>query len=300
MRKFLLAIVVGVFILMNAGCDGGPTTKLQPISNLRAYSKNLVEVGLTWTASPDTGLADEHHITITGGPVPLTVDVSIDSTNAIIGNLTEGVIYTFSVVVDAQTGYVESNPVTIKWSPARRITSDFTLPEIKVYETSSGSFPSGLVFFNASTNSSKTVSVTNPGADSLSIDVYLRTETNNAVSIRSAHLFRSTWRITRFSNIFRDASSLDDPQIQPPDTTTYSSTDTSVTVDSVTVTSSRIYYFKGNNGNYGRILVRQNPANNTLLWGSSPDQFLSLQISYQTFPYNPYSKPVGNPGKARR
>jgi len=295
--RFALSVALAAFAVVLISCKedttGPGATKLRPISNLAAYSKSDTEVGLTWSASPDAANADEHHITVKLGPDTVaTVAVPITLTNRVIGGLIEGRIYTFSVIVEAHGGtYAPSDPVTIQWSPARRITTDFPLPEIKVYETSSAAFPSGLIFYNAPTNSSKTVSIANPGADSLRIDVYVRTESNNAVSLRSAHLFRSTWRITRFSSVHRDADSLDDPRPQPPDTTTYASTNFSVTIDSVAVTSSRIYYFKGADGNYGRILIKRNPSNNTLIWGTSPDQYLNVQISYQTVPYNPFAKP---------
>lgn len=295
-NTFLLAIAVGILFATNAGCKKTDTTspastKLRPISDLEAYSKSSTEVGLGWIASPDVANGGEHHITVKlGSTTVTTVSIPIGQTSTFISGLTEGLIYTFSIVVDGHSSdYTDSDPVTIRWSPARRITTDLTLPTIKVYETTSSSFPSGLIFFNVSTNSSKTVSIASPGTDSLLIDVYARTEASSAVSLRSAHLFSSTWRITRFSSVSRNVSSLDDPVSQPPDTTTYASSNTSITIDSSAITTSRVYYFKGNNGNYGRILIKRQ-SNGTLIGGTSPDQFLDVQISYQTVSYNPYSK----------
>jgi hypothetical protein len=146
------------------------------------------------------------------------------------------------------------------------------------------------VLFHPATRGPKTVSLANPGSDALLIDLYVRAEAGSAVSIRSAHLYNAGWRFTRFSDTTRAVNSLNDPRAIPPDSTTYSLSNTSRTIDSVAASTSRIYYFKGDNGNYGRILVKRNPGNGTLIWGSSPEQYMNIEISYQTQPYNPFSK----------
>jgi hypothetical protein len=211
--------------------------------------------------------------------------------SAVVVGLTEGVIYNFEVVAEVIAGssdYENSNPVTIKWSPAPRLVDDnFGLP-IKVYETSSSSsFGSGLILFDPGLSKPKVVSVASPGGDALLIDAVLYTGTNNSVSLKSASMYNASWKLTRFSSVVRSATSLDDPRATPPDSTTYSAT--SIQFDSVTVASSQIYYFKGDNGNYGRILV-QRDITGRLIWGTSGEQYLNLIISYQTVPYNPYSK----------
>ena len=306
--KFFFVIVVAGLVVFQLGCKkddttGPGATKIRSISSLQAYSKSLTEVGLSWSASPDAAYGSGHSVAVKlGSATVTTITVPIGQSSTVVTGLTEGLIYTFSIVVTASSSdYTDSDPASIQWSPARRITTDLTLPEIKVYETASSSFPSGLIFFVSSSNSSKTVSIANPGADSLLIDAYARTESgSSSLTLRSAHLFRATWRITRFSSVSRNAASLDDPQAAPPDSTTYSSSNTSITIGSSAVTSSQVYYFKGNDGNYGRILVRQNPSDNTLIWGSSPDRYLNVQISYQTVPYNPYARPTKDGRRVER
>jgi hypothetical protein len=99
------------------------------------------------------------------------------------------------------------------------------------------------------------------------------------------------WRATRFSTTPpREVLSLDDPTGAPPDTTTY--TLSTILVDSTTtVGASRLYYFKTDNANYGRLLLKRNPARGNLIWSSSPEQYINIVISYQSQARNPYSKP---------
>ncbi|MEK6650053.1 MAG: hypothetical protein AABY75_03695 [Bacteroidota bacterium] len=87
----------------------------------------------------------------------------------------------------------------------------------------------------------------------------------------------------------RNAASLNDPAVAPPDTTTYSSGNTSFSIDNSSIATSKILFFKANDGNYGRLLVKRQ-SNGTLIGGTSPDRFLELEVSYQTTPYNPYSR----------
>ena len=297
----LLVIALPVYFLSMEGCKKdetigpvGTKTKLKSVLNFKAYSASLTSVGLAWAASTSENLIDMtgYQITVKNpdGSTATTVSAAKGDTSEIVGSLTEGVIYTFEIIATADPNsqnYTNSQARTLKWSPARRLETEGTLP-IKVYETSSPSTPSGLIFFDTATSGPNTVSVI--GADTALIDVYVKTEDSNAVSLNSSHLFRAGRRITRFSTVIREAANLNNPQIAPPDTSTY--TLTSLQFDSVTVGSSRIYYFKGQDGNYGRILALRNTPTNRLLWGTSPDQYLTVQISYQTVAYNPYSKRV--------
>ncbi len=301
-----------IFLLMNIlfltsivsfiGCEKNSTstekTALAPITNLKAYSVNETSVGLTWTPSTSENISEfgEYAITIKkpNGDILQTTSADRGDTAFIVINLTEGVIYTFEVVttaIDGATNYKNSNPVSVKWSPARRLDTDDSGLDIKVYETSSSSsFGSGLVLYHPTSQKPKVVSISNPRTDSSYIDLYLQTHpsTSGSVELKSASLYKPSWRLTRFSTVSRDANSLDNAQFAPPDSSTY--TLTSIQFDSTnSVTTSRIYYFKGDNGNFGRILVQRAP-NGTLIWGTSPEQYLNLKVSYQTVPYNPYSK----------
>lgn len=292
-----IVLVVGLVFIWSACQDTTtePTkTKLQSVTSIKAFSVSNTSVGLKWTKSTDESKTDFLNYYLKAKnpdgttTKELTITKGIDS--VIVTSLTNGIIYTFEViskVTTSSTNYIDSDPATIKWSPAWRFNLEGTI-DIKVYETTSSTgFASGLVFYHPTVQGPKTVSLLS--ADSSLIDVYVKTETGSNVSLRSSHLYRSNRKITRFSNFYRNSETLNNPQDAPPDTASYTLFE--FPVDSVATTSSRIYYFKGVNGNYGRILVMRNPTNGTLIWGTSPEQYLKLKLSYQSVAYNPYSKP---------
>jgi hypothetical protein len=281
----------------DASTNPGGTTISAP-ANPRAYSASANSVGLQWTLSTTESDASFSGYVVRAktstGTIAATANVAKGIAATVVAGLTEGVVYTF-VIRSTATGSVEStDSASVVWSPARRYENESGQPApIKVYETSSsGLFASGLIFSRVSAGGPQTVSIL--GVDSSLIDVYVKTETNNAVSLNSSNVFRAGRRITRFSTTVRDDSTLNNPQAIPPDTTTFNNA--SVLIDSVQVSSSKLYYFKGNDGNYGRVLIERNGATGRLIWGTSPEQYLSLRISYQSVPFNPYSKPtkIGN------
>jgi hypothetical protein len=296
-----LLIVKTIFISFSCGDDSNTVippppqekTKIKPVTNLTAYSLSNTAVVVKWTKSQDENLTDfdGYLVRILNNNIVVrerTVNKSLDSLEAT--DLIAGIIYTFEVVAKAQsnsTKYKNSDTLAIQWAPAWRLNFEGTIP-IRVYESSSSTgFASGLIFFNTSNQQPKTVSLLS--ADSSLIDVYLFTVLNSSnVELRSSHLYRSNRKITRFSTVSRDFNSLNDPVPAPPDTTTYTKFDWRI--DSVAVTSSKILFFKGNNGNYGRILIERNPSNGTLIWGTSPEQYIQVRLSYQPVPYVRFSK----------
>lgn len=304
-KKIILFVVTILFsTLVFFGCESeknpvtpDPTpekTKVKPATNPLAYSLNNTSVVIKWTKSTDENLSDFDgylvRILTTSNTLvrERTVNKSLDSLTAT--DLTVGTIYNFEVIAKAQsnsTKYINSDPVTIQWSPAWRFDTEGTIP-IKVYESSSSTgFASGLIFYNPSSQQPKTVSLLS--ADSSLIDVYLFTVPGTSnVELRSSHLYRANRKITRLSTVSYDINSLNDPRNTPPDTTTYSKFEWRI--DSVAVSTSKVLFFKGNNGNYGRILIERNPGNGTLIWGTSPEQYLQLRLSYQSVPYNKFSK----------
>jgi hypothetical protein len=299
---FINIVLVLVLLFSITGCDNNSTstekTALSAVTNLQAYSAGATSVGLVWIPSTSESVSEfgEYEINVKNpsGDIVASTAASKGDTNFIILNLTEGVIYSFemtAIVVEGATNYKNSTTASVRWSPARRLNSDDIGVEIKVYETSSSSsFGSGLILYHPTSHTPKVVSIGNPGADSSYIDLYLKTNTTIAGSVllQSASVFKTNWRLTRFSTVSRNDDGLDNAQISPPDTGTY--TLTSIQFDSTaTVATSRIYYVKGDNGNYGRILV-QRASNGTLIWGTTPEQYLNLKISFQTVAYNPYSK----------
>lgn len=291
-------LFIGAFAFVNSGCETtAPTrTQLLPISNLQAFSKSGTEVGLIWASTPDIAIADEYRITVTGGPAPLIVTVPISQTSVVIGNLVEGVVYTFSVIVHATTGsYTDSWPVSIQWSPARRLTTIVTSP-IDIFEISSDSGArSGLQFYDADSASPRVLPVDTSSGYQDVIDVMLdttRTAPTGTIILVSAHLnpfLQGQARRTRFSTFEMDADSLDVGQTTPPAATTY--TQDFVTIDTSTVSSGKIFYAVSHDTNYVRIFVQRQVSSGTLLLGDRPNRRIRVQLSYQGVPGVIFSRP---------
>ncbi|MDP2209361.1 MAG: fibronectin type III domain-containing protein [Bacteroidota bacterium] len=295
--KLLQLVLMVVITLLWAGCQDSTTgpgkVKLQPVTNLKAFSVSNTSVGLKWTKSTNETLADlENYIikvkTLDNSTVTTTTAAkSADST--VIAGLSNGIIYRFEITSKATStsnDYINSDSVTIKWSPAWRFDTEGTYP-IQVYErTSSTGFASGLIFSYSTTGLPKTVSLLS--ADSSQIDVFVNSVGASNVALSSSHLYRSDRKITRFSTVWYNSTTLNNPQIAPPDTASYTLYE--IPVDSVAAATSKIIYYKGVNGNYGRILIERNSGNGTLIFSDSPNQYLRVKISYQSVAYNPYSK----------
>ncbi len=297
--KLFLVILIAIIFMSFSACSDSSTdsgkSRLSPVTNLKAFSVNNTSVGLKWTKSVSENLADfdKYEIKIKQADTTVSTQFVAKGTDSlVISNLSNGVIYDFVVtakVTSTSKNYIDSDPAQVRWSPAWRFTQEGTFP-IQVYErTSSTGYASGLVFYYPSLGAPpqpKTVSLLS--ADSSLIDVFIDSKGASNIAISSSHLYRPNRKITRFSTVEYESETLNYPQFTPPDTTTY--TKFEILIDSVAVTSSKIVYYKGNNGNYGRILIKRNPVNSTLIWGSSPEQYVRLEISYQSVPYNPYSK----------
>lgn len=270
--------------------DPGPTL-LAP-TNLRAYSASATSVGLRWdlSATESDPAFNNYLIRVKspGGALVGSVSVSKGNPQAFVTGLAEGVIYTF-VVRSTNTSSAESaDSVSIRWSPARRYTVDsLNGPPIQVYEFNSTSGASGLQFNSSGAYArTRSLSISNP--DRVLCDMYLAT--SPSLSLRNVATPPLSYpRNTFFSSVSRDAVSLDDPQLTPPDSTTYLLN--AVDIPLTTGTQSKVFYgYSATDNKYVRILVLRNPATNLLYYGSGSDRYVILQLSYQNAAGNPYSR----------
>jgi hypothetical protein len=302
----LTVVALSWLLLCNISCKKNPiapsTEQLNPISNLKAFSVSSSSVGLVWTRSPSASSSDFGDYVVTArAPAGAVVDsfsIGVD-TSAIANLLTEGVFYSFSVIARSAptSSSMNSTAVSIVWAAAKRFETVGGLP-IRIYESSSSAGNSAFIVYSKSSQTPRTVNLFNPvpPSDSAEVDLYVRTENSTSVSIRSANLYRTSQmlmrfpRMTIFSSSSRSAADLNDPEVAPPDTNTYLLFNTIIWVDTTSVLLPRIYYFKGNDGNYGRLLVKCNPSDGTMLWGNSPDRYIVVALSYQSVAFNRIAK----------
>ena len=287
-----------------SGPSGGPTTKLQFVTNLRAYSASAISVGLTWTASTDAANGEflEHQIKVKVDTTTIqTVTAATNATSATLAGLIEGTIYTFDVVLVAKPGaqtYINSDPSTVRWAPASRFSTEGGAA-IDVFEIRSATGGSGIQFFNSGTAGPRVLSIGSGAGFQGVIDALVdTTRPGGVIVLESAHLnplLVGQARVTEFSNGEGSADSLNIGQSAPPDTSTYHN-NYSVTIGTQAVAAGKIVYARTSDGNYVRILIKRDPVSQTLLFNTSPNRRIRVEISYQRTPGVIYAKPGHNLG----
>ncbi|MFN0159472.1 MAG: fibronectin type III domain-containing protein [Bacteroidota bacterium] len=288
---------------MFVGCEsddptGSGDTAIAGPSSLLAYSATETSVGLAWTLSPDEGRTDVPNpsytirVKDTTGVLLSTLTAVKGQSTLTVTGLTEGTVYLFVIRLNVNAGVVSNDSSSVRWSPAKRRETEGSAP-IQVFETASSSFPSGLDVFSAGSNGPVTLSLTG-GSNSL-IDLYVFTEVGTSdLLIRSASLSSviGTPKITLFSTTSQNADDLNSPQAAPPAPATYSTLELRVSAAAVTV--GKIFFGRTQENNYFRLQVVRNSG--SLIFGSSPDRFLTVRISYQSTAGNPYAITHGGPG----
>jgi hypothetical protein len=303
---FSALVLVSVLIgLTMVGCNkdettgpgGTASTKLAVVTNLRGYSASISSVGLTWTASTDAanGEALEYQIKTKIDTTTIqSTTASRAATSANITGLIEGTVYTFEVILKATSGaqtYVNSDPITVQWAPARRLTTQGTAP-VDVYEIRSSAGGSGIQFFHAATGGPRVLSIASGSGYQGVIDALVDTTTAGVVVLESAHLnplLVGQARSTKFSTVEGSADSLNIGQSAPPSAGTY--TQDRVTVGDQAVAAGKIVYARTSDTNYVRILIKRDGTSGTLLFGASPNRRIRVELSYQGRPGVIYARP---------
>jgi hypothetical protein len=305
-RKLIVNTIVLVSLAFGAtwlGCNKDETTSPTPTptivapTNLRAFSVGPTSVGLLWDLSTSETEASFNNYLIKAkdpsGTIAATVNVAKGTPNVTVAPLLEGVIYTFVVRSTGAAGVVSSDSASVRWSPARRYTTDSTNgPPIQVYEKPSTVGASGLQF-NSNGAYARTRSL-NPsigGPDRFFSDIYIDSVGGGAICLKNIGLLSGYPRNTFFSNEpLRDATDLNDPRLTPPDTNSYQLN--RVNIPATAVTQSKILYARSNTDNkYVRILIQRNPATGLLYYGSGSDRYVVLQLSYQNTAGNWFARP---------
>jgi hypothetical protein len=304
-RKLIVNAVLLVTMLFGGtwlGCnkdDGGttpaPTPTIVAPTNLRAYSAGPTSVGLLWDLSTSESEASFNNYLIKAkdpsGVVSATINVAKGTPNVTVTPLLEGVIYTFVVRSTGAAGVVSSDSASVRWSPARRYTQDSTNgTNIQVYELRSTLGASGLQF-NSNNTYAKVRSLSASNPDRFLCDLYVDSVGGGAICLKNIGLLSGYPRNTFFSNEpLRDATDLNDPRSNPPDTNSYQLN--RVNLPSTAVTQSKILYARSNTDNkYVRILIQRNQATGLLYSGSGSDRYVTLQLSYQNTAGNWFARP---------
>ena len=301
-RRVALIVLVSLSAILLVECNKSednpvntPAVLLLAPTNLRAYSASQSSVGLQWDLSASESNAAFLNYSIkvkdSTGAAVLTQTVSKGNPQSVITGLTEGVTYTFVIRSNGTGGIVSADSASVVWSPARRLTTDSTNgPPIQVYEFASSSGASGLQFYSISSGAARTQSLRASNPDRALADVYLETNLDGSISLNNMAISPvPNPKNTFFSSVMRDANDLDDPQLAPPASSTY--TLNTVTIPSAVATQAKILYARSVIDNkYVRILLQKNPATNLLYYSVSPNRYVRVQLSYQNRAGNVYAQ----------
>lgn len=312
MNRSVLVLLISLSMLLQVQCkkdDENPLTPtpitLRAPTNLRAYSASITSVGLLWdlsTSESDTAFVNYFlKVKDALGSTVTTQSVSKGNPTTVVTALTEGVLYTFVLRSAGTGGVLSADSASVIWSPARRLTTDSTNgPPIQVYEFASSAGASGLQFYSVSSGSARTQSLSPSNPDRALSDVFLQTDIGGTISLNNlVSSGLASPKNTVFSTVTRDAADLDDPQLSPPAISTYTSL--SVQIPSAAASQAKILYAKSVTDNrYVRILLRKNAVTNLLYSGTSPNRYVTVQLSYQDSTGNMYCRPVNWPSDDRK
>ena len=298
MKTLVIAMLVAAtFVACDEESDPiTPDPEVAAPTNLTAASADAA-VWLSWTASADvnednfggymlsilnTSTNQQH-----SNPIPIGAGL----TSVRIDGLTNGVRYIFTLRSVTDLGNESTNYASVEWSPAVQQTQDAGGNLIKVYATTSNSFPSAIDLYNdaglAEVISQAGTEFTERG------DLYVfASSSSSTLSLKSPAEANNQGLETQFSNASPvDVDDLADQLAsEPPANSTY--TQKELTLDNGAVTSGRVYWgrlVRGNEYFYFRLLLKKG-SNGKLVQGDGNDRYVEMNVSFQNAPNNPFAK----------
>ncbi len=276
----------------------------KPATNLQATSASETEVLIRWTESEDQA---------TEGFIGYKLSVIDETGNAILSNqavndyqqggvvtvsgLTEGQIYDFSVVAVNADG--DSEPITIKWSPAIRLNETVNEGEIKLYGSAS-QFGSGIRIYAEDelfdTKGPEILTIAQKAAWHFAFD-----DSNDMFRFGSADEVSIGANADnpefpgQLSNVYNAATLNDVFDSQALNQSTFSNKlitlseaeyanyDGVVLAFRVPTNETDIYH-------YGKILIKKNPEGGYVFNAGTSDQYIDCVVSYQRTANVPYAK----------
>ncbi|MES2765193.1 MAG: fibronectin type III domain-containing protein [Bacteroidota bacterium] len=284
-KALLLGAVVYAFV--GVGCNEntvdpvGTDSTAAPLAptGLMANSQSGA-VALKWTSSASTNVSN-YELTVSPAPTSGSSTISIGSAlnTYVVSNLTNGTTYSFSLKAKSSTK--SSAPATISWAPATRMSG------VKVYETASSSFGSGLNF-----SSGSVLTVANGATWDLGLDT--RT-VGGAPSYDlgspslTSYTFPGAVKTTLISDKrYEGATSLDAVfDTEALGSSAAMAPTTARLINFTSVTQGFVFFAKTAEGNYAKVLVKA--VGGKILQGTAPNRYVEMDVSYQSATNIPYA-----------
>lgn len=305
--KILFLAFLAMSIILTSCTDDEEEPELilpKPATQLQATSLSDTEVMIRWTVSED------HEAE---GFIGYKLSVIDETGNAVLSNqsvndyqpggvvtvsgLTEGHIYDFTVV--AVNGDGDSEPITIKWSPAIRLNQTINEGEIRLYGRNS-EFGSGMRIYAEDdlfdSKGPEILPVAQKAAWHFAFD-----DTNDMLRFGSADevSFGASYPNPEFpgqiSNAYNAASLNDVFDSQALNQSTFTNklftlSDSQYADYAGVVIAIRVPTAETGVYHYGKILIKKNPAGGFVFNAGTNDQYIDCIVSYQRTANVPYAK----------
>ena len=294
----LAAIVVAAtFVLSACSEDTTPVDtdiEVSAPTNLTASSADKA-IFLTWDASVDESASNfgSYDITVFNRTTndyqtPLSAGKGVHSIR--VDGLTNGTRYVFTIRSVTELGKISSDYAEIEWSPAFRQNLDVTGASIKVYATTSSMFNSALDMYNAAGKAEVIPQSGQEFRDRGDLFVYALNNTS-AMMIKSPAEANNQGMVTQFSTATAvSTDNMDDAlAMEPPADGSYTLKEFEVPTG--IATTGKVYFgrlVRTDGKYYFRMQVVK--ENGKLIQGSGADRYVTLKISFQNTPDNPFAK----------
>jgi hypothetical protein len=305
-KILFLAFLAMSIILTSCTDDEEEPEKVLPKAptNLQATSLSDTEVMIRWTVSEDheaegfegykLSVIDE-----TGNAVLSNQAINDYQAGGVVTvtGLTEGKIYDFTVV--AVNGDGDSEPITIKWSPAIRLNQTVNEGEIRLYGSAS-QFGSGMRIYAEDdlfdARGPEILTIAQKAAWHFAFD-----DTNDMFRFGSADEVSIGANAAnpefpgQMSNAY-NASSLNDVfDSQALNQSTFTNklftlSDSQYADYAGVVLAIRVPTAESGVYHYGKILIKKNPAGGFVFNSGTSDQYIDCVVSYQRTANVPYAK----------
>ncbi len=286
-RWLVVATAIGLVVLSPIACREPASTDeglvaFRPIEDLRSWSANDSTVGLQWSHSPDVLSFDALEYTVEvreAGSMIKACPVLLNATRVEISPLTAGRLYRFDVylrTIDQPQDFRSGFPVSVLWSPAARFVhlAGTSLPIQMPARTSTRKI--GLQFFDPGAGGPVLKDGTT--SEGLAIDVFFD---GVLPAVRTGEDLGPPFpgTATRFSTMAPIvAATANEPLSFAPAASSYTLTQVSLPLGHIG--GGLILFGKSGSGHVFRCFLKPDPSG-ALIRGSSPDQYIEVEISYQ-------------------
>ncbi|MFC2130632.1 fibronectin type III domain-containing protein [Bacteroidota bacterium] len=262
-----------------------------PPTNIMATSIDDKTIALEWTLS-----ADDASNSFVGYRLFINTESPIDydphTSTATIENLTEGMVYTFDLYAIGTYGTEEliSEVTSVQWSPASRFIEDFDEGPLRLYESASTLYGSGLQLYNTEDEAPKNLKVA--GGDDWDLGLYTSggvIEFGSAANILAQYSsYSGTPKKCEISSTYYEVSSLSEVYDSQALDLGHEFSEGIIDLEALNTMMNVVFIVRTNSPewNYAKVMVINNGG---FLQGTADNRYIEVEVSYQKVSGVPYA-----------